>query len=68
MTITAIAIFLSGTAIGILVILFAGVRSDDRARNLTRVLRTRTAAVTRRLLGIDLRSAEAGSENDDEHA
>jgi hypothetical protein len=66
-SIIAIAVFLSGVVIGILAILIVGIRSDDRARNLTRKPRTRTEAVTRRLLRVGTRDTEARSENHDEH-
>jgi hypothetical protein len=66
-SIIAIAVFLSGAVIGILAFLVAGIRSDDRARNLTSTPRTRTEAVTRRLLGVGTRDTEARSENHDEH-
>ena len=56
--------FLSGSAIGILAILAAGIRSDDRAKNLTRAPRTGTEAVTRRLLGVGVRTPEAGRGKD----
>ena len=36
----ALAAFLSGSAIGILAILVAGIRSDDRSKNLTCTPRT----------------------------
>jgi hypothetical protein len=68
MAFIVIAIFLSGVAIGILAILVAGIRGDDRARNLTGIPRTRTAAVTRRLLGVGVRDIGTGSENRDEHS
>ena len=68
MTFIAIAISLSGMAIGALAILVAGIRGDDRARNLTSTPRTRTAAATRRLLGVGVRNAGAGSESRDEHS
>ena len=55
----AVAAFLSGSAIGILAILAAGIRSGDRAKNLTSTPRTGTEAVTRRLLGVGVRTAEA---------
>jgi hypothetical protein len=64
----AITMFLSGMAIGIFVILVAGIRGDDRAGNLTGAPGTRAAALARRLLDVDLRGTEAGSENDDEHS
>src|SRR5271166_5172969 len=49
--ISVVAVFLCGASIGILAVLVAGIRSEDRAQNLTRTPRTRTEAVTRRLLG-----------------
>lgn len=55
-----IAVFLSGAVIGVLAILVAAIRSDDRAMNLTGPARTRTGAATRRLLGVGVRTAEAG--------
>jgi hypothetical protein len=57
---TAVAAFLSIAAIVILAILVAGIRSDDRAKNLTSAPRTRTEEITRRLLGVGVRTAEAG--------
>jgi hypothetical protein len=65
--IVAAAVFLSGAVIGVLAILVAGIRSDDRGRNLTCPSRTRTEAVTRRLLGVGVRGTEAGSEHHDDH-
>jgi hypothetical protein len=60
----AIAAFLSGSAIGVLAILVAGIRSDDRAKNLTGIPRTGTEAVTCRLLGVGVRTSEAGRGTD----
>jgi hypothetical protein len=57
---TAVAVFLSAAAIVILAIVVAGIRSDDRAKNLTSAPRTRTEQVTRRLIGVGVRTAEAG--------
>ena len=56
---TAVAAFLSAAAIVILAILVAGIRSDDRAKNLTSAPRTRTEQVTRRLLGVGVRTADS---------
>jgi hypothetical protein len=53
--ITVLAVFLCGASIGILAVVVAGIRSDDRAQNLTRAPRTRTEAVTRRMLGAGTR-------------
>ena len=57
---TVVAAFLSIAAIVILAILVAGIRSDDRAKNLTSAPRTRTEHLTRRLLGVGVRTAEPG--------
>ena len=56
----AVSAFLSIAVLVILAILVAAIRSDDRAKNLTSVSRTRTGAVTRRLLGVGIRTANAG--------
>ena len=56
--ISVVAVFLCGASIGILAVLVAGIRSEDRAQNLTRTPRTRTEAVTRRLLGAGTRTTE----------
>lgn len=60
----AIAAFLSGSAIGIFVVLVAGIRSDDRAKNLTGIPRTGTEAITRRLLGVGVRTPAVGRGRD----
>ena len=58
-TLTAVTGFLSAATLLILALLVAGIRSDDRAKNLTRAPRTRTEQVTRRLLGVGVRTTEA---------
>jgi len=58
------AALLSIAAIVILAILVAGIRSDDRAKNLTSAPRTRTEQATRRLLGVGVRTPEAGRGKD----
>jgi hypothetical protein len=62
----AVAAFLAGSALGVFAILVAGIRSDDRAKNLTRAPRTGTEAITRRLLGVGVRTADADHSNDQE--
>ncbi len=57
---TVVAAFLSIAAIVILAILVAGIRSGDRAKNLTSAPRTRTEQATRRLLGVGVRTTGAG--------
>ena len=59
-TLTAVAGFFSAAAILILALLVAGIRSDDRAKNLTHAPRSRTEQVTRRLLGVGVRTTGAG--------
>ena len=72
MTLTALiltlATFLFSVIIGALALMVAGIRSDDRARNLTSVPRSWTVAVTRWLLGVDVHGTEDGSESRDEHS
>jgi hypothetical protein len=63
-----LATFLLSVIIGALALTVAGIRGDDRARNLTGAPRTRAAALARRLLGVDMRGPEAGSESRDEHS
>ena len=63
-TLIAIAAFLSGSAIGIFAVLVAGIRSDDRAKNLTGIPRTGTEAITRRLLGVGVRTPAVGRGKD----
>jgi hypothetical protein len=62
----AFAAFLSGSAIGILAILVAGIRSDDRSKNLTCTPRIATVAITRRVLGVGVRTAGSGHGKDRE--
>ena len=58
-TLTAVAVFLSAATIASLAILVAGIRRDDRAKNLTGTPRTRTEQATRRLLGVGVRTPGA---------
>jgi hypothetical protein len=62
----ALAVFLSGSVIGILAVLVAGIRSDDRSKNLTCTPRTATEALTRRVLGVGVRTAGTGHGKDRE--
>jgi hypothetical protein len=55
----AVAAFLSIAVLVILAILVAAIHKGDRAKNLTSASRTRTEAVTRRLLGVGIRTAKA---------
>ena len=60
LTLTASAAFLSVAAIVIFAIVVAGIRGEDRAKNLTSAPRTRTEHLTRRLLGVGVRTSQAG--------
>ena len=55
-----IVAFLSGTAIGVIALIVAGVRSDDRAKTLADAPRTRVEAATRRMLGAGTRNVNTG--------
>ena len=57
--ITAFAVFACGACAGVLAVVVAGIRSEDRAGTLTRPPRTRGEAVTRRLLGAATRGYQA---------
>jgi hypothetical protein len=46
-----IVAFLFGVALGVITLIVAGIRSDDRAKTLTDAPRTRVEAATRRMLG-----------------
>jgi len=54
-SILATTVFLLGAVAGMLAILVAGIHRDDRARTLTSAPRTRTEAITRRVLGVGIR-------------
>ena len=58
-TVLAIAIFLAGATIGILAVFVTGIRTDDRAKNLTNAPRTHVQAATRRALGVGVRNGHA---------
>jgi hypothetical protein len=51
----AIAVFLSGAAIAVFVIIVAGIRASDRHYRLTAAPDTQLDALTRRMLGVGVR-------------
>jgi hypothetical protein len=61
----AVAVFLAGAAIGVIAVIIAGVRSEDRAKNLANAPRSRTEAATRRALGVGVRNAGADRDEHD---
>ena len=54
--ILAFAVFLSGAVAGVLVMLIIGIRRGDRARHLADEPATPVDAVTRRMLGVGVRT------------
>ena len=63
-----LAVFLSGAAIGVLVMLVIGIRRGDRARHLADEPGTRLDAVTRRMLGVGVRISGSAGDSRDEGA
>ena len=63
-SILAIAVFLAGATVGVLAVIIAGIRRDDRAKNLSHAPRTHVEAATRRALGVGVRN---GHVDHDEH-
>ena len=63
-----LAVFLSGVAIGVLVMLVIGIRRGDRARRLADEPGTRLDAVTRRMLGVGVRISGSAGDSRDEGA
>jgi hypothetical protein len=54
--ILALAVFLSGTVLGVLVLLAVGIRTGSRGRRFPRAAHTLVEAATRRFLGVGVRS------------
>ena len=50
--------------IALLVLVLVGIRDEERHMSLTSTPRTRSGAVTRRLLGVGVRTPGAGTGND----
>jgi hypothetical protein len=59
--ILAIAVFLAGAALGFLTLLIVGIRKGDRARHLADAPHTQVEAITRRVLGVGIRSHRDGN-------
>jgi hypothetical protein len=53
--------FLSGVAIGVIALVIAGVRGDDRAKTLADAPHTRVEAAVRRMLGAGAHNGKADS-------
>lgn len=52
------AAFLSGATVAVIALIVAGIHGDDRTKNLTKYPRTPLEAVTRRMLGVGMRSSD----------
>ena len=64
-----LAVFLSGGVLGVFVTLLAGIHSEERRMSLTGSPQSRTAASTRRLLGVTVRAqSHSGTTTPDETA
>jgi hypothetical protein len=59
--ILAIAVFLASAALGFLTLLIVGIRKGDRARHLADTPHTQVEAITRRVLGVGIRSHRDGN-------
>jgi hypothetical protein len=60
----AVAAALFGAAVGVLAVFVVGIRSEDRAKNLTGVPATPIEAITRRALGVGVRKSCAHPDQD----
>jgi hypothetical protein len=54
----ALAMFLCGAAIGVLLLVVLGIRSDAKSEHLTDQPATHREAIARRVLGVGIRSAK----------
>ena len=64
MTVAIVALLIGLGVIALLVLVLVGIRDEERHMSLTSVPRTRSGAVTRRLLGVGVRTPEAETGND----
>jgi hypothetical protein len=62
--ILALALFLSGAVAGVLVILVIGIRRGDRTRDLADEPDTHVDALTRRMLGVGVRTGCPAGDDD----
>ena len=62
-TVAAVALVITLAVLGLLVLVLAGIRDEERHMSLTSAPRTRIGAVTRRLTGVGVRTPHAGPGN-----
>lgn len=58
-TVAIVALVIALGVLGLLVLVLAGIRDEERHMSLTRAPRTRIGAVTRRLTGVGVRTPHA---------
>jgi hypothetical protein len=61
-----VAAALAGATIGALAVLVTAIRADDRAQNLRNAPRTNAEALTRRVLGVGVRTSRPGHDGTQE--
>ena len=64
MILATVALLIALAVLVLLVLVLAGIRYEERRMSLTRTPCTRIEAVTRRLLGVGVRTPEAGRGTD----
>jgi hypothetical protein len=64
--ILVLVVFLFGGTLGVLVMVVVGIRSTDRALNLTGAPRTRAEALSRRMLGVGVMNPAPGPDDAEE--
>ena len=64
MILAIVALLIGLGVLALLVLVLVGIRDEERHMSLTSAPRTRTGAVTRRLLGVGVRTPEVGPGND----
>ena len=64
MIVAIVALLIGLCVIALLVLVLVGIRDEERHMSLTSTPRTRSGAVTRRLLGVGVRTPEAETGND----
>ena len=63
MTVAIVALLIALGVLALLVLVLVGIRDEERHMSLTSAPRTRTGAITRRLIGVGVRTPEAGPGN-----
>ncbi len=64
MTVAIVALLIGLGVLALLVLVLVGIHDEERHMSLTSVPRTRIGAITRRLVGVGVRTPEAGPGTD----